>query len=156
MSPNDWQAHRSGFEAADKTAPARGKRGSHPSARGVARAELARRVSCALCGREARGFGYCHQLQWDRYPHHRFCSMACLTVGSAIARRNFGMIDKTDMELRAIREARRELAEALTEMGLMEAFLNRSGEDIDRLIEACVDGFQGSMQRQSDTGSVPF
>ena len=31
--------------------------------------------------------------------------------GSGIARRNFGMIDKTDMEIRAIREARLGLAE---------------------------------------------
>lgn len=82
--------------------------------------------------------------------------MACLMAGSANAKRNFGMIDKTDMETRAIREARRMLAEALTEMGLMQPFFDRPAADIDRLIEACVDGFQASMQRQSDNGDVPF
>jgi hypothetical protein len=82
--------------------------------------------------------------------------MACLTVGSAIARRNFGMIDKTDMETRAIRETRRAFADALTDLGLMDAFFDRPAEDIDGLIEACVDGFQTSMRRQSDAGEIPF
>ncbi|MFZ1416311.1 MAG: DUF6511 domain-containing protein [Defluviicoccus sp.] len=111
---------------------------------------------CALCGRQARGFGYVHQLRWEAYPHHRFCSMRCLDAGSALAMRNDGMIDKTDMEQRAIKDARRILAETLTELGLMEPFYHRPAADIDRIIEACVDGFQDSMQRQSLTGDVPF
>ena len=71
--------------------------------------DLARRGPCALCGREARGFGYVHKLLWGRYPHYRFCSKACLDCGSGHAARNNGMIDKTDMEIRAIQDARREL-----------------------------------------------
>jgi hypothetical protein len=104
---------------------------------------------CAICGRQAHGFGYCHHLRWDRFPHHRFCSSTCFKAGAALARRNNGMIDKSQFEKQAIKDARRNFAEALTALGLMAPFFERSAADIDRLIEACVDGFQESMQRQA-------
>jgi hypothetical protein len=109
---------------------------------------------CALCGREANGLGYVHQLRFERYPHHRFCSAACLEPGCAIARKANGMIDKTEMEARAVKEARRALAQALAELGLMDAFRNRSAAEIDRVIEACIDGFQASMRRQAKESSA--
>lgn len=111
---------------------------------------------CAVCDRQARGFHYTHQLRPDRYPTFAFCSMRCLDAGAAIAKRNKGMIDKTDMEVRAIKDARRFLAEVLTELELMAPFHDRSAEEIDRIIEACVDGFQTSMQRQSLNDDIPF
>ncbi len=66
------------------------------------------------------------------------------------------MIDKTDMEKRAIHDARHFLAEVLNEMDLMDPFHDRTPEEIDRIIEACVDGFQDSMLRQSARGEIPF
>lgn len=80
------------------------------------------RLTCALCAREARGFGYIHQLRIGEFPHYRFCSMACSKAGSALARRMGGMIDKTPLEEAAIKAARRPLAEVLQELGLLVAF----------------------------------
>ena len=112
-------------------------------------ADQVRRLICALCGRAAKGFGYTHQLRWGEVPSHRFCSMACCEAGGALAQRSGGMIDKTPMEAQAIKDARRPFAEALVELGLMAPFRDRSAAEIDRLIEACIDGFQESMRRQA-------
>src|SRR5918999_4270377 len=111
---------------------------------------------CAICRREARGFGYVHQLRPDQYPIYQFCSLRCLDAGAAIARRHGGVIDKTDMEQQAIRDARRPFAEALTELGLMQHFFDLSAERIDQLIEAAIDGFQESVQRQTLNEDVPW
>ena len=66
------------------------------------------------------------------------------------------MIDKTDMEIQAIKDARRFFAEAVGELGLMAHFHDRGAADIDQIIEACIDGFRDSMLRQSLNGEVPF
>jgi len=82
--------------------------------------------------------------------------MRCLNAGSAIAKRGKGLIDKTEMEARAIKNARRNFAEVLGELGLLAPFHDRSPAEIDRIIEACVDGFQEAMQRQALNDAIPF
>lgn len=59
------------------------------------------------------------------------------------------MIDKTAREARAIRDARKDFAEALTELGLMAPFFDRTAAEIDQLIEAAVTGYIDSMQTQA-------
>ena len=116
---------------------------------GCSPADQVLRLTCALCSREAKGFGYVHQLRLEAFPHYRFCSLRCCQAGTALGQRRGGVIDKTPMEARAIQEARRFFAEVLAELDLLAPFHNRSAAEIDRIIEACVDGFQSSMQRQA-------
>jgi hypothetical protein len=111
---------------------------------------------CAICCRQAKSFGYVHQLRPDLYPTFQFCSLRCQGAGAALAGRQGGMIDKTEMEQQAIKDARRPFAEALIELGLMEEFFDLSAEQIDELIEAAVDGFQQSMQCQALNEDLPF
>lgn len=59
------------------------------------------------------------------------------------------MIDKTPMEAQAIKDARRPFAAVLVDLGLMAPFHDRTAAEIDRLIEACIDGFQASVRRQA-------
>jgi len=74
--------------------------------------------------------------------------MRCLDRGAACARENNGMIDKTAREMQALKDARKPFAEALTNLGLMDAFFNRTATEIDVVLEAAVTGFIESMQRQ--------
>ena len=59
------------------------------------------------------------------------------------------MTDKTETERAAIKAARKPFAESLTELGLMAPFYDRSAADIDRLIEAAVDGYRSHLIRVS-------
>ena len=104
---------------------------------------------CAICIREARGFGYRHPPRRATSPYHRFCSRQCQDIGAAQAKRTNGMIDKTARETQALKDARPIFAEALTALGLMAPFLDRTAAEIDRLIEAAVTGYVESMQRQA-------
>jgi len=90
------------------------------------------------------------------YPTFAFCSYRCQRAGAAIAKRKNGMIDKTEVEAKAIKEARRPFAEVIAELGLMPAFEGRSAAEIDRVIEACVDGFREAMGRLALSDDVPF
>ena len=38
----------------------------------------------------------------------------------------------------------------------MAPFHDRTAEEIDRIIEACVDGFQHAMQREALNDDLPF
>jgi molybdopterin biosynthesis enzyme MoaB len=66
------------------------------------------------------------------------------------------MVDKSALETKAIKAARRNFAEVLIELGLMASFHDRPAEEIDSVIEACIDGFQDAMRREALNDDIPF
>lgn len=112
--------------------------------------------TCRVCARTARGFFFTYLLRSDLHPTYAFCSRRCQDAGAALAKRNNGMIDKTDTETKAIKAARQPFAEVISELGLMPAFEGRSAVEIDRIIEACVDGFRDAMGRLALNDDIPF
>jgi hypothetical protein len=66
------------------------------------------------------------------------------------------MIDKTAREIQALKDARKPFAEALTNLGLMDAFYNRTAAEIDQLLEAAITGFVESLQHQGAEKAQPF
>jgi hypothetical protein len=66
------------------------------------------------------------------------------------------MIDKTEAEARAIKETRAVFAEVIQDLGLMPTFEHRTAAEIDRIIEACVDGFREAMGRIALNDDIPF
>jgi hypothetical protein len=112
--------------------------------------------TCRICGRASSGFFFAYDLRPDRHPTYAFCSNRCQLAGAAIAKRLNGMIDKTETEAKAIKAARQHFAEVISDLGLMPAFEGRSAADIDRIIEACVDGFRDNMGRLALNDDIPF
>jgi uncharacterized protein DUF6511 len=71
--------------------------------------------------------------------------------------RPMGRIDmKTEMERTAIKEARRALYGALVDIGVADAFNDRTGDQMGGLIERVWDALRASMQRQSARGEFPI
>lgn len=77
-----------------------------------------------------------------------------ISVSSELVDRAFG--DKTEMELTAIRDARASLYNALKSIGREKSFDTATKEEMCIVIAAVWDGVRASMQRQSNTGDVPW
>jgi hypothetical protein len=75
----------------------------------------------------------------------------CKIDGGVMAQRTL-----SQMERKALLEARVNLAEALKRLGLVEHFMNVQPEHIDWLILEIWNGVRESMQRQSLQGDIPF
>jgi hypothetical protein len=113
------------------------------------------RVKCAVCSREARGFGYFNSALRRSDPRRYsdrwvFCSMRCMNAFSKVMERltsvqEDAVIDPSDLELAAMRAALAPLGDYVSTIGMDRPLADYRKEEVLRLVEVVVDAYQAHM-----------
>jgi hypothetical protein len=129
---------------------------------------------CVICGMQAKGFVVqfspnVHlkkaksvseiRLKQGPFPQYACCGLACSDAALKMVIAGRGTMAGntiTQMEQQAIRDAKAQLFEGLTEIGSAEAFNNQTPQNMEFLIYKIWQGVRASMQRQSAAGEIPF
>lgn len=129
---------------------------------------------CIVCGMQARGFivqfnpnvhlkpiktaADTRSVQGP-FPQYACCGLACSDAALKIVVRCRGTMPAntiTQMEQQAIRDAKQQLFEALTEIGALDTFNAQPAQNMEYMIYKIWQGVRLSMQRQSAAGEIPF
>ena len=111
---------------------------------------------CLLCGSEAKQFTHVPGESRTRDACCDECRAGLDRIidqfgGEAMAGQHL-----TDMERKAVFEARGDLFKALQTAGIADRFNGCTAEQMDSVIRAVWEGVRLSMQRQSNSGEIPF
>jgi hypothetical protein len=117
-------------------------------------------VRCAVCSREARGFGYFNaalrRTDSRRYSDRWvFCSMRCMNAFSKVMQRltsieEYAVIDPSDLELDAIRAALAPLGDYVSSIGMDRPLSDYRREEVLRLVEVVIDAYQARMLEEHE------
>ena len=112
-------------------------------------------MTCAICSRQARGFGYFNAALPRSNPRrssHRwvFCSMRCLDAFTKVMARlasvqEGAVIDPSDLELAAMDSALTPLGDYVASIGMDRPLADYRKEEVLRLIEVVIDAYQAHM-----------
>lgn len=112
-------------------------------------------MKCAVCSREARGFGYfnaaLHRTDPRRYSDRWvFCSMRCMHAFARVMERltcveEGAVLDPSDLELAALRAALAPLGDYVASLGMDRPLADYRKEEVLRLVEVVVDAYQAHM-----------
>jgi hypothetical protein len=112
-------------------------------------------VTCAICLRKDRGFGFSPRLIGFRNQQDaKFCSMKCLNLYAALFKKGNGMVDLTDFERAAIQSCLKPLGECVAEIGMDKPLSAYTKDQVLALIEVVVEAYQTEMRKGSP--EVPF
>jgi Family of unknown function (DUF6511) len=103
-------------------------------------------LTCAICRRQARGFGWFNPTFPVSDPRRdesrrRFCSLRCLNLFCRQAGRS-AVIDATELEQAAMAAALGPLGEYVASIGMDRPLPEYSREEVLTLIEVVVTAFQ--------------
>jgi hypothetical protein len=130
--------------------------------------------TCCICGMQARGFivqfnpnvhlkpvkGAAEiRTKQGPFPQYACCGLPCSSAALAIIIRCKGIMPAntiTQMEKKAIEDAKAPLFEGLTEIGAADAFNDQPAQNMEFLIYKIWCALRASMQRQSAAGEIPF
>lgn len=112
-------------------------------------------MKCAVCAREARGFGYFNatlrRTDLRRYSDRWvFCSMRCMDAFTKVMQRltsieEHAVIDPYDLELDAMRAALAPLGDYVSSIGMERPLADYRREEVLRLVEVVIDAYQAHM-----------
>lgn len=117
-------------------------------------------MKCAVCSREARGFGYfnpaLHRADPRRYSHRWvFCSIRCMTAFARVMTRltclqEDAVLDPSDLEIAAMRAVLAPLGDFVASIGMTRPLADYDRSEILRLIEVVVDAYQAHMLEEHE------
>ena len=121
-------------------------------------------MKCAVCSREARGFGYFNSALRRSDPRRLsgqipdrwvFCSMRCMNAFSKVMERltsvqEDAVIDPSDLELAAMRAALAPLGDYVSTIGMDRPLTDYRKEEVLRLVEVVVDAYQAHMLNEHE------
>jgi len=117
---------------------------------------------CAVCSRQARGFGWVNPRLTRSDPrrpasYRKFCSLRCQGAYSNLMKRTGKMIDPTEMEQAALAACLGPLGDYVTALGLDTPLAAYSKDQILGLIDVVVTTYQDQMVAGHEAqAGVPF
>ena len=112
-------------------------------------------MTCAVCSREARGFGIFNPALQRTDPRRFlerwvFCSMRCMEAFSKVMERLTGLqegavLDPSDLEIAAMRSALAPLGDYVASIGMERPLADYGKAEVLRLVEVVVDAYQAHM-----------
>jgi len=117
-------------------------------------------MTCAVCSREARGFGYFNSALHRTDPRRLldrwvFCSMRCMDAFSTVMERltslqEGAVLDATDLEIAAMRAALAPLGDYVASIGMERPLADYGKEEVLRLVEVVIDAYQANMVQEHE------